>query len=111
MVDLFVTSVNIENTVSGVICADLNDQLPIFVAVDVASSKRKVCSFQKMIAQNITPVALNTLRSLLPRQNWEIILNIPCVDDIYDEFISVIKEAYIACGKYGTVTKPNKRKP
>lgn len=96
-IDLFTTNVNIESKVCGEICADISDQLPIFLVAEVDTSKKNVCSSQEDAVQNITPSTLNTFRLLLLRQNFESILTFHCVDDAYDKCFSINGEHYIAC--------------
>lgn len=67
MIDIFITNVIIGNTVSGAICAGLSEHIPIFVAAEVAISKRRACSSQKITVQNITTIILNKFHSLLLR--------------------------------------------
>lgn len=109
--DAFITNVYEQNCVSGVICAQISDHLPIFLFVKQSGKRHQQTSPLKKY-QSINEATLSKFCARLANTNWNFIYEIIDAETAYDNFITTIRAVYEECFPYKFFKKPRKaRKP
>lgn len=111
LIDVFITNINPEKTVSGVIGVNISDHLPIFLIEESnASTKPLKCTPQRTF-QSVNPLLLEQFRQDLSEVNWDDVHQQTNPDTAYDTFLSLFTASYKKFFVHTPLTNKKARKP
>lgn len=110
LLDLFITNVDIECVLAGVITYAISDHLPIFLSLEQTIKATE--NSHKYTYRRINPVTLSSFRQLVTDTNWDDVFIDENPESAYNTFMNKFTAAYDVSFPHKTHTLSNKaRKP
>lgn len=94
LLDTFVTNSCADSAVSGVLCSDVSDHMPIFIFMQRAPGSR-VVGKQEYTCRVISPEKLDKFREAIHQTNWDEVYATEDADECYNKFITRVKTLFI----------------
>lgn len=113
LIDNIITNVNLSNSLSAIIYADVSEHFPVFL--QTALTIEPIAKPQFVYRRNFSDIAKNRFLDMLQHVDWSQYTDVQALDDnSYDSFIDNFVDVFNDCyplTKYNTKHKKTPRKP